>query len=83
MLLPLSTREEPLLELPRAAQRQASSSYRPNALHGIAQVLLVNDHAMVRQRLRAILEGYPGVHVVGEAANGKEALEAVKGRRRR
>jgi DNA-binding NarL/FixJ family response regulator len=33
---------------------------------------------MVRQGLRAILEGYPDVHVVGEAADGREALESIR-----
>src|SRR5262249_36031316 len=40
-------------------------------------VLLVDDHAMVRQGLRSVLEGYPDIQVVGEAANGEEAIEQV------
>ncbi|GJL69617.1 MAG: hypothetical protein NPIRA06_22520 [Nitrospirales bacterium] len=41
------------------------------------RVLLVDDHAMVRQGLRSVLEGYEDVEVVGEAANGLEALQAA------
>ena len=37
-------------------------------------VLLVDDHAMVRQGLRTMLEDYPDVEVVGEACDGEEAL---------
>jgi PAS domain S-box-containing protein len=38
------------------------------------RVLLVDDHAMVRQGLRTVLESYADVEVVGEAANGEEAV---------
>jgi DNA-binding NarL/FixJ family response regulator len=38
-------------------------------------VLLVDDHAMVRQGLRSILEGYPDLQVVGEASDGITAVE--------
>ncbi|MEP6959925.1 MAG: response regulator transcription factor [Nitrospirota bacterium] len=38
------------------------------------RVLLVDDQKMVRDVLRDILEGYPGVSVVAEAANGLEAV---------
>ena len=41
------------------------------------RVLLVDDHAMVRQGLRSVLDGYVDIHVVGEAANGEEAIEQV------
>ncbi|MBX3300605.1 MAG: PAS domain-containing protein [Nitrospira sp.] len=38
------------------------------------RVLLVDDHAMVRQGLRSILDAYADVKVVGEAATGDEAV---------
>jgi DNA-binding NarL/FixJ family response regulator len=38
------------------------------------RVLLVDDQTIVRRVLRGILEGYPGVSVVAEAANGVEAV---------
>lgn len=41
------------------------------------RVLLVDDHAMVRQGLRCALEVYPAMEVVGEASDGIEALECV------
>jgi two-component system, NarL family, invasion response regulator UvrY len=37
-------------------------------------VLLVDDHAVVREGYRRLLESAPGVTVVGEAANSLEAL---------
>lgn len=42
------------------------------------RILLVDDHAMVRQGLRTMLESYPGVQVVGEACNGEEAVQAAE-----
>jgi PAS domain S-box-containing protein len=42
------------------------------------QVLLVDDHAMVREGLRSVLESYDDVDVVGEAANGEDAVALVE-----
>lgn len=39
------------------------------------RVLLVDDHALVRTGLRAILDRIEGVEVVGEAGDGREAVE--------
>jgi DNA-binding NarL/FixJ family response regulator len=38
------------------------------------KVLLVDDHAMVREGLKSILMGYPDLEVVGEAGDGEEAV---------
>lgn len=41
-------------------------------------ILLVDDHQMMRDGLRAVLEQEPDFHVAGEAADGREALEACE-----
>src|SRR4030095_564625 len=41
------------------------------------RVLLVDDHAMMRQILRGFLSACPGLEVVGEAGNGEEVLQSV------
>lgn len=41
------------------------------------RILLVDDHDIVRQGLRSLLEGRPGWEVVGEASDGVEALDKV------
>jgi DNA-binding NarL/FixJ family response regulator len=41
------------------------------------RVLVVDDHAVVREGLRAFLELQDGIEVVGEAADGEAALAAV------
>jgi DNA-binding NarL/FixJ family response regulator len=41
-------------------------------------VLLADDHAVVRQGLRALLEAEGDIAVVGEAENGREAVAVAK-----
>jgi len=41
-------------------------------------VLIVDDHAMVRQGLQTFLSLHEDIDVVGEAANGLEAVEQVR-----
>lgn len=38
------------------------------------KVLIADDHGVVRKGLRLLLEQYPEIEVVGEAANGREAV---------
>jgi DNA-binding NarL/FixJ family response regulator len=42
------------------------------------RVLIVDDHAVVREGLRTFLELQDGIDVVGEAGNGTEALEQAR-----
>lgn len=40
----------------------------------LAQIIIVDDHDLAREGLRDMLSDEPGIEVVGEAANGREAL---------
>jgi len=42
------------------------------------RILLVDDHAMIREGLRSLLDSQADFEVVGEAATGNEALEQVR-----
>ena len=42
------------------------------------RVIIADDHPIVRAGIRAELEKIPGLEVVGEATDGREALELVK-----
>jgi len=41
------------------------------------RIFLADDHAVVREGLKAMINGQPGLEVVGEAANGLDALARV------
>jgi len=41
-------------------------------------VLLVDDHSLVRRGFRRMLEDEPDIRVVGEASDGKEAIELAR-----
>ena len=45
------------------------------------RVVLVDDHALMRQGISTILSAQPDLEVVGEASSGEEALEVVRGTR--
>ena len=41
----------------------------------MTRILIADDHAVVRSGLRAILEAHEGWEVVGEARDGKQAID--------
>jgi len=45
---------------------------------GPTRVLLVDDHAVVREGYRRLLEDEPSIHVVGEASNAAQACEQAR-----
>lgn len=42
------------------------------------RVIVADDHDLVRQGVRALLENAPDIEVVGEAENGREAVELAQ-----
>ncbi|UKM64432.1 response regulator transcription factor [Flavobacteriaceae bacterium GSB9] len=44
----------------------------------VINVILADDHVLVRDGIRALLEDQSGIVVIDEASNGKEALEIVE-----
>ncbi len=42
------------------------------------RVLIADDHKILRQGLRALLESEPDIKIVGEASNGIEAVDLVQ-----
>ena len=42
------------------------------------RLLIADDHALVRSGLRSILKREPGFEIIGEAGNGREAVELCR-----
>ena len=42
------------------------------------RLLIADDHALVRQALRGMLEREPDIEIVGEAVNGREAVDLCR-----
>jgi NarL family two-component system response regulator LiaR len=40
--------------------------------------LIVDDHTVVRQGVRFLLEQQPDIEIAGEAADGEQAIQAVR-----
>lgn len=51
---------------------------QPNPEEAPIRVLLADDHVVVRAGIRQFLEQSPGIQVVAEAANGKEACALIQ-----
>jgi DNA-binding NarL/FixJ family response regulator len=45
------------------------------------RVLMVDDHPLLREGIAAVIEGQPDLEVVGEATNGREAVELFRARK--
>ena len=63
------------------ASRVREAAARPGWTRAGGQrirVLIVDDHAILRQALRQLLELHPEVEVVGDAGNGREAIAATE-----
>ena len=60
----------------------AGATVRLEVPRGMIRVLIVDDHAVVREGLRTFLDLQDGIEVVGEAADGDEGVErpTVSGR---
>jgi DNA-binding NarL/FixJ family response regulator len=44
----------------------------------VTRILIADDHALLRSGLRALFESLEGLEVVGEAQNGREAVELAE-----
>jgi CheY-like chemotaxis protein len=61
-------------EIPKPLKPSANDHARKK----VVRILLVDDHAMIREGIRTLLEHHEDLVIVGEAKNGEDALEAAK-----
>lgn len=48
---------------------------------GTIRILAVDDHPIFRQGIAGLIEGQPDMTLVGEASNGREAIQQFRGQR--
>ncbi|MCE5209443.1 MAG: DNA-binding response regulator, partial [Chloroflexi bacterium] len=42
------------------------------------RVFIADDHFVVREGLRALISTEPDIEIIGEAADGREAVEGIR-----
>jgi PAS domain S-box-containing protein len=62
----------------RRTSEQSHPTRRPRARGGVVRLLVVDDHAVVRQGFVGLLDGQAEFEVVGEAADGEQAVEQAE-----
>ena len=81
-LVGMRERVAPARRRARGAARQRPRVRRAGADPAGAmsiRVLLVDDHALARTGLRMVLDTEPDIEVVGEAADGRQAIHSARG----
>ena len=70
---------------PTSSEEMAARMHQPGGAtawsrssSGKIRVLIVDDHAVLRQALRLLLEVHQEIEVVGDASNGREAVEVAE-----
>jgi CheY-like chemotaxis protein len=77
LTIPLDTNDsfEPEKQIPTARQNRLLNMSGAGSSSNGTRVLFADDHRVMRQGLIKLIIGQPDIHVIGEAANGEEALE--------
>jgi len=66
------------MRIPNDIESDREDRLMPGIMTDSIKVLLVDDQALFREGLRTLLSVQSGIEVVGEAANGEEAIRAVE-----
>ncbi|MGE0471287.1 MAG: PAS domain S-box protein [Nitrospira sp.] len=78
LMLPLEEKPEKPMSTSRSLATDAISSASEHARGPRIRVLLVDDHIMVRQGLRTVLDAYADIDLIAEAGDGEEAVRLVE-----
>ena len=63
---------------PVGLRATGTTSSQNGRSQNVIRILLVDDHAVIRQALRMLLENQPELEVVADVENGREAVQAVE-----
>jgi PAS domain S-box-containing protein len=66
------------IPLPDDTLAQGKQILSPQNMTSPSRLLIADDHALAREGLRTLLTSEPDLQIVGEAANGREALELCR-----
>ncbi|MGC3975623.1 MAG: PAS domain-containing protein [Nitrospira sp.] len=78
LMLPLAVSVEgATISDPQVASHGSQMDAAPRD-RSVIRLAIVDDHAMIRQGLRAMLQAYEEIQVCGEAANGEDAITLVQ-----
>ena len=77
LVVPLQPRLSPVSHSiePQEIRKPLNQSLSGHSKKKVVRILLVDDHAMIREGIRTLLEHHDDLSIVGEAKNGEEALE--------
>ncbi len=76
--VPLAEADTPLPAARKVSPEPRSPRARPSAQTTRIRLLLADDHKILRQGLAALLQMEEDIEVVGEAADGQEAVELAR-----
>jgi DNA-binding NarL/FixJ family response regulator len=65
------------MSTPRRAEALGGIIHAKRGLGVDMRVLLADDHTLVRAGIRGLVAAIPGVEIVGEAADGRQAMELI------
>jgi PAS domain S-box-containing protein len=84
LIAPLLRKPEALKELPIESRTSVAFATRPESFKdrdAKIQVVLVDDHLVMRQGLASLLRAEQDISVVGEASDGESAIDLVRNTR--
>jgi DNA-binding NarL/FixJ family response regulator len=73
----LSHDDQGMIEVENNSDLDLEPSIEPETTNPPITILIVDDHAIVREGLRAMLESQENLNVIGEASNGLSAIQLV------
>ncbi|WP_454062356.1 response regulator [Candidatus Nitrospira salsa] len=78
LALPLATKQRPDRKSDDIGEIEPHPPQSTRRKESLIRVLLVDDHAMVREGLRTLIESHHLLEVVAVAGNGQEAIEQAR-----